>query len=356
MTSNDESSSNTTNTISYVSIFSGQTLILPQESIGYGKCRKVNDYVKMNRIGEGTYGVVYRARDNVSSEIVALKRVRINEKTTEVCGISESALREITLLKKVRHQNLVLLKDVAVTRDHKGIFLVMEFCDRDLAAILDHMDTPFALPDIKCMTKQLLEGLEHLHRHFIIHRDLKVSNLLLTTDGILKIADFGLARMFGDEEVVMTTRVVTLWYRPPELLFGCKKQSSGIDMWAVGCILGELLLHRPLMPGKTEIDQIDKIIQLLGTPTKLIWPEIEQMPLLKNMDLKIQQYNNLKRVFESASPAALSLLNELFAYDPARRMTASAALRHPFFTELPLPCDPSLMLFHPGRQLVKLNR
>ncbi|KAK6727503.1 hypothetical protein RB195_005281 [Necator americanus] len=313
------------------------------EKLGYGACRSVNEFQKLNRIGEGTYGIVYRARDTKSGQVVALKKVRVDSKMSAQVGISDSALREILLLKRLRHENIVELKEVAVSRDPQGMFLVMEYCEQDLAKLLDEMIHPFTEPQVKCLMQQLFRALNYMHTHYVLHRDLKVSNLLLTSHGILKVADFGLARVFGEPNMSMTPRVITLWYRCPELLFGSKTQTTGIDQWAAGCILGELLLHRPLLPGKSDMEQIDKIIGLLGTPTTKIWPELESMPLLQNFTLKTQPFNNVKVVFESASLSAIDLLNALFTYDPNKRITAADALAHPFFTERPLPCDPVLI-------------
>lgn len=172
---------------------------------------------------------------------------------------------------------------------------------------------------------------------------MKVSNLLLNDDGCLKVADFGLARTFGEPCKDMTPRVVTLWYRSPELLFGAREQSTGVDMWAAGCILGELLIHRPLLPGKTEIDQINRIISLLGTPTEAIWKGFDDLPAIKSIQLIHQPYNKLKNVFERASSSCLQLLNALFTYDPHLRISAEVALRSRYFDEPPLPCEPSLM-------------
>ncbi|VDO80167.1 unnamed protein product [Haemonchus placei] len=182
-----------------------------QEKLGYGVCRSVNEFVKLNRIGEGTYGIVYRARDSKSELVVALKKVRVDSKVSAQMGISDSALREIVLLKKLRHENIVELKEVAVSRDPQGMFLVMEYCEQDLARLLDEMVHPFTESQVKCLMQQLFRALDYMHSHYVLHRDLKVSNLLLTSHGILKVADFGLARVFGDPDMSMTPRVITLW-------------------------------------------------------------------------------------------------------------------------------------------------
>ncbi|VDD89509.1 unnamed protein product [Enterobius vermicularis] len=283
----------------YLSVADLQLHKIPESQIGYGRCRAVNEFEKLNRVGEGTYGIVYRARDSKSGQIVALKKVRMDEKSEED-GISLSAMREIRLLLRLRHKNIVRLHEIAVGHHLTSIFLVMEYCTQ-------------------------------------------VSNLLLNDDGCLKVADFGLARTFGDPCNDMTPRVVTLWYRSPELLFGAREQSTGVDMWAAGCIFGELLIHRPLLPGKTEIDQINRIIGLLGTPTETIWKGFDDLPAVKNIQLVHQPYNKLKSVFDRSSLSCLQLLNALFTYDPHLRISAETALKSRYFDEPPLPCEPSLM-------------
>ena len=168
------------------------------------------------------------------------------------------------------------------------------------------------LPQVKCIMKQVFRGLRYLHSSFIVHRDLKVSNLLMTDKGCVKVADFGLARWYGLPLKPMTPKVVTLWYRAPELLLNARTQTTAIDMWSAGCILGELLAHKPLLPGKSEINQIELVVDLLGTPNDHIWPEFSSLPALQEFTLKQQPYNNLKHKFPWLSAAGLRLLNFLF--------------------------------------------
>uniref|UniRef100_A0A9J8CEL7 Cyclin dependent kinase 10 n=3 Tax=Cyprinus carpio TaxID=7962 RepID=A0A9J8CEL7_CYPCA len=310
------------------SLKTDKTFVIPHTE-RLGKCRSVKEFEKMNRIGEGTYGIVYRARDTRTNEIVALKKVRMDK---EKDGIPISSLREINLLLRLRHPNIVELKEVVVGSHLESLFLVMSYCEQDLASLLENMQSPFSEAQVKCIVLQLLKGLAYLHHNFILHRSECVHS-----------ADFGLARVYGIPLQPMTPRVVTLWYRAPELLLGTKTQTTALDMWAVGCIFAELLAHKPLLPGASEIQQLDLIVQLLGTPNESIWPGFSRLPLVGQYSLRKQPYNNLKNKFTWLSEAGLRLLNLLFMYNPQRRATAKDCLESSYFKEKPLPCEPELM-------------
>lgn len=314
--------------------------------------RSVECFEKLNTLGQGTYGIVYRVRDKATKKEYALKKVKV-DKDLFRDGFPLSCLREITILKSCKHENVVQLMEVVVGNELEKIYLVMEYCEQDLASLLDNLEKPFTESEVKCIIIQLLRGLEYLHANYIIHRDIKVSNLLLTDEGCLKIADFGLARTFSVPSKEMTPNLVTLWYRPPELLLGSKEQTTSVDMWATGCILGELLIHKPLLPGNGEIAQIDLIIELLGTPSESIWPGFLQLPACQNFTLRSQPYNNLKTKFPKLSQAGLRLLNFLFMYDPKKRATAGESLMSTYFKEAPLPCDPNFMPSFPQHRNLK---
>ncbi|VVA94388.1 unnamed protein product [Arabis nemorensis] len=328
-------------------------------------CRSVDEFERLNKIDEGTYGVVYRAKDKKTGEIVALKKVKM-EKERE--GFPLTALREINILLSFHHPSIVDVKEVVVGSSLDSIFMVMEYMEHDLKALMESMKQRFSQSEVKCLMLQLLEGVKYLHDNWVLHRDLKTSNLLLNNRGELKICDFGLARQYGSPLKPYTHMVVTLWYRAPELLLGAKQYSTAIDMWSLGCIMAELLSKAPLFNGKTEFDQLDKIFRILGTPNESIWPGFSKLPGVKVNFVK-HQYNLLRKKFPASSftgspvlsDAGFDLLNKLLTYDPERRITADAALKHDWFREVPLPKSKDFMPTFPaqhahdrrGRRLVK---
>ncbi|KAK1326901.1 Cyclin-dependent kinase G-2 [Acorus calamus] len=326
----------------------------PQRSIDMLKgCRSVDEFERLNRINEGTYGVVYRARDKKTGEIVALKKVKM-EKERE--GFPLTSLREINILLSFHHPSIVDVKEVVVGSSLDSIFMVMEYMEHDLKALMETMKQPFSQSEVKCLMLQLLEGAKYLHDNWVLHRDLKTSNLLLNNRGELKICDFGLSRQYGSPLKPYTHLVVTLWYRAPELLLGVKEYSTAIDMWSLGCIMAELLAKEPLFSGKTEIDQLDKIYRILGTPNERIWPGFAKLPKARIQTVK-QPYNKLREKFPptsfsgrpTLSEAGFDLLNKLLTFDPEKRITADAALKHEWFREVPLPKSKDFMPTFPAQ-------
>lgn len=300
-------------------------------------CRSVEEFSCLNRIEEGTYGVVYRAECKKTHEIVALKRLKM-EKEKE--GFPITSLREINTLMKSPHENIVRVKEIVVGSNMDKIFIVMEYVEHDLKSLMDTMKKPFLLGEVKTLLMQLLSAISHLHDNWILHRDLKTSNLLLSHRGILKVGDFGLAREYGSPLKAYTPVVVTLWYRAPELLLESPKYSTPIDVWSIGCIFGELLTMKPFFPGKSEVDQLNLIFRDLGTPNEKVWPGYSDLPVVKKVTFVNQPYNLLsQRLGNKLNKTGLDLMMRFLAYCPERRMTAASALHHDFFSESPLPVD-----------------
>ncbi|KAJ1380459.1 Serine/threonine-protein kinase, active site [Sesbania bispinosa] len=283
---------------------------------------------------------VEETKDKKTGEIVALKKVKMN---IERDGFPMSSLREINILLSFNHPFIVDVKEVVVD-NYDGTFMVMEYMEHDLKGLMELKKQPFSMGEVKYMMLQLLEGVKYLHDNWILHRDLKTSNILLNNKGELKICDFGLSRQYGSPLKPYTPIVVTLWYRAPELLLGAKKYSTAIDMWSVGCIMAELVAKEPLFRGKTEIEQLHKIFQTLGTPDEKIWPGLSKLPGSKTNFVK-QPYNMLSKKFPAASftgspvlsELGFDLMKKLLTYDPEKRITAEDALLHGWFREAPLP-------------------
>lgn len=227
-------------------------------------------YEKIDFLGEGQFATVYKARDIKTDIIVAVKKIKLGSRLEAQDGINRTALREIKLLQELSHENLIGLLDVFGQKSN--VSLVFDFMDTDLEIIVRDNNIVLTPANVKAYTIMTLKGLEYLHQNWILHRDLKPNNLLVNREGILKIGDFGLAKAFGSPTRINTHHVVTRWYRSPELLFGANQYSTGVDIWAVGCILAELLLRVPFLPGESDLDQLSKIFQVFGTPTEDDWP------------------------------------------------------------------------------------
>uniref|UniRef100_A0A2A4K6F1 cyclin-dependent kinase n=1 Tax=Heliothis virescens TaxID=7102 RepID=A0A2A4K6F1_HELVI len=314
-------------------------------------CRSVEEFQCLNRIEEGAYGVVYRARDKTTDEIVALKRLKM-EKEKE--GFPITSLREINTLLKGQHPNIVTVREIVVGSNMDKIFIVMDYVEHDLRSLMETMrgkKQVFLPGEVKCLMTQLLKAVHHLHDNWILHRDLKTSNLLLSHKGVLKVGDFGLAREYGSPLRQYTPIVVTLWYRAPELLLCCKEYSTPIDMWSVGCIFAEFITMNPLFPGKSEVDQLNRIFKDLGTPSEMIWPGYSELPAVQRMTFAEHPSGGLRQRIGSdlLSETGLSLLQGFLTYNPVRRITADAALEHAYFKEQPVAIEPAMFPTWPAK-------
>ncbi|XP_021824542.1 probable serine/threonine-protein kinase At1g09600 isoform X1 [Prunus avium] len=305
---------------------------------------KADSFEKLEKIGQGTYSSVYRARDLDSNKIVALKKVRFANMDPESVRFMA---REILILRKLDHPNIMKLEGLITSRVSGSLYLVFEYMEHDLAGIAARPGVKFTEAQIKCYMQQLLRGLEHCHSHGILHRDIKGSNLLIDCYGNLKIADFGLATFYRPrQKQPLTSRVVTLWYRPPELLLGSTDYGVAVDLWSAGCILAELFAGKPIMPGRTEVEQLHKIFKLCGSPSEEYWKR-SKLPHATIFKPTHPYKRCVAETFKDFPPSALALLEVLLAVEPESRGTASSALHSEFFTSLPLPSDPSTLPKYP---------
>lgn len=325
-------------------------------SVARRKKPSVTDRYQFDKkIGEGTFGKVFKATEISSKKLVAIKVFKTKDDQTN--GISFTTCREISLLQELKQENIVRLKDVILEPQKKALYLVFEYAEYDLFAIIKgHHKRRMYLPEglVKSLLWQILNGMNYLHMNWIIHRDLKPSNILVmgkgSSEGVVKIADFGLARFFQAPLRPLSDNgvVVTIWYRAPELLLGSKHYTRAIDIWAIGCIFGELLLNSAIFQGNEDtsskafqIDQIQKIFEVMGTLTVDHWNDAQYLPhwgLCKDMNYPRRLDDKLRprTSLIPFSPRGSDLLQQMLEYDPSKRITAEKALMHAYFSEEPI--------------------
>ncbi|KAI0264681.1 kinase-like domain-containing protein [Gloeopeniophorella convolvens] len=330
-----------------------------------------DDYDAMTKLGEGTFGEVHKAKHRPTGRLVALKRILMHNERE---GMPVTALREIKILKALMHPNVVELLDMFVVRSNGkekplSVYMVFPYMDHDLAGLLENDRVKLQPSQIKLYMKQLLEGTEYMHKNHILHRDMKAANLLISNNGSLRIADFGLARSFDhavaansagssrSKERRYTNCVVTRWYRPPELLLGARNYGGEIDMWGVGCVLGEMFLRHPILPGNSDLDQLEKIWQMCGTPNQHTWPNFDTLPGCEGVKHHNQHPKRLRSVFEAFGAETCDLIDRLLTCNPRERISALQALEHEYFWTDPLPADPkTLPVYEASHEFDKRGR
>ncbi|EGC38059.1 p34-cdc2 protein [Dictyostelium purpureum] len=288
-------------------------------------------------IGEGTYGVVSKATAKENGQIVAIKKIKkILVQGQSDDGINFSAIREIKILQELKHHNIVELLDIFAHKSN--VNLVFEMMQWDLQEVIEDRSIVLKPADIKSYMKMLLQGIEACHSNWVLHRDLKPNNLLMSLEGELKLADFGLARQYGSPNKMFSPQAVTIFYRAPELLFGAKSYGPSVDIWSVGCIFAELMLRTPYLPGTSEIDQLRKICSALGTPNETNWPGVTCLPNY----LRFTEHppTPFKQLFTAATDEAIDLISKMLLFNPAARISAAEALNHPYFTTGVKPTNP----------------
>lgn len=303
--------------------------------------RSVTAFDTLIQVGEGTYGHVYKARDKITGEYKALKKVRLENERE---GFPITAVREIKILRQLRHPNIVNLCEIVTDKDDptdfkkdKGaFFLVFDYMDHDLYGILESGLVTFSEQHIASLMKQLLDGLSFCHDRHFLHRDIKCSNILINNKGQLKLADFGLARLYiaGDKERPYTNKVITLWYRPPELLLGEERYGPAVDIWSCGCILGEMFTRRPMFQASEEVEQLEVISRICGYPDPAIWPNVEKLPFYSTIKPKKMYRRRLREEYHIIPPHAVDLLDHMLQLDPQKRCSAREALASPWLRNI----------------------
>uniref|UniRef100_A0A0K2TAP6 cyclin-dependent kinase n=1 Tax=Lepeophtheirus salmonis TaxID=72036 RepID=A0A0K2TAP6_LEPSM len=293
--------------------------------IGFGR---MDTYTKLDKLGEGTYASVFRGKSRLTDNLVALKEIRLEHEEGAPC----TAIREVSLLKDLKHNNIVTLHDIVHTET--SLTLVFEYLEKDLKQYMDDYGGFLNLNNVKLLMYQLVRGISYCHARRILHRDLKPQNLLINDLGELKLADFGLARAKSVPTKTYSHEVVTLWYRPPDVLLGSTEYSTPIDMWGVGCIFYEMASGRPLFPGSTVEDELRRIFLVLGSPTEENWTGISSSSMLSYYNFPFYKPQSLNNRAPGLEQEGVDLLSKYLLYESKKRISAKDSMKHPYFESL----------------------
>lgn len=300
-------------------------------------------YQVLHKIGEGAFGEVRKAADVQTGRLVALKYVRLGTSGRGEGGIPRAAFREMEALKQLKSRHIVALLDIYPFQTN--IVLVFEYMKSDLSQIIIRSPSRLPSSSVRYISLSILQGVAHCHASGIIHRDIKPSNILISHQGDVKIADFGLARILDErsEAASMSHQVATRWYRSPELLFGARRYSTAVDIWAVGAVIAELITLSPLFPGSNDIDQMFKVFQVLGTPTHEAWPEANELPDYNKVSFPPMQPLDPVLVLPTSSPQAREFIFRMLCLNPQSRFSAKQAMRHLYLQDVASVCPPDIV-------------
>ncbi|XP_062842152.1 cyclin-dependent kinase 14 isoform X2 [Trichomycterus rosablanca] len=295
------------------------------------KFGKADSYEKLEKLGEGSYATVYKGKSKVHGKLVALKVIRLQEEE----GTPFTAIREASLLKGLKHVNIVLLHDIIHTKE--TLTLVFEYVYTDLGQYMVKHPGGLHPENVRLFLFQLLRGLSYIHQRFILHRDLKPQNLLISENGELKLADFGLARAKSVPSHTYSNEVVTLWYRPPDVLLGSTEYSTCLDMWGVGCIFIEMIQGVAAFPGMKDVqDQLERIFLVLGTPSEETWCGVQSLPHYRADRFPVYSSKKLRQAWNRLGHVdhAEDLASRFLQCSPKKRLSAQTALQHQYFSTL----------------------
>ncbi|XP_037944703.1 cyclin-dependent kinase 1-like [Teleopsis dalmanni] len=287
----------------------------------------MNSYQKLEKIGEGSYGIVYRGKNLLTAQMVAMKKIKVKANDE---GIPATAIREISLLQKLKHPHIVCLEDILMEADQ--LYLVFEYMLMNLKQYMNCKAPKKYINDklLRSYLHQITDAVYYCHCRRIVHRDLKPQNLLVDEKGTIKLADFGSGRCVGVPVRPYTNKIVTLWYRAPEILLGSPRYTFAVDIWSIGCIFVEMATGKPLINGDSEIDQLFRMFKTLETPTEIIWPGVSSLPNYKASFAMWSSYT-LPAKLKNVNELGCDLIKKMLIYDPIKRISAKDILKHPYF-------------------------
>lgn len=297
-------------------------------------------YVKGKKLGSGQYADVFSAHlVSDPSQVVAIKKIKVGAEAKEF-GISYDSLREIKFLQELDHPNIIKLFAVFSTKNQNLNLVLEELPQGDLLKLIqDTQNISYTPADIKAWMLMLMRAVHFCHANFVLHRDIKPNNLLIASNGQIKLADFGLARSFADPFQKMTYNTITIWYRPPELFFQAAYYGGAVDVWSCGCVFAELIARDVMFRAwpENEINMVKLICEKVGTPTEENWPGVSKLKgyVTPSEISPLRSREQWLASFRAIGDVGVDLLIKILTLDPRKRLSAEQVLRHAFWTAEP---------------------